>query len=123
MLRVLPLLLLLALAGRNVSLWARGGWHRWKDRYYVSKYGAEDGMDPAFRKQMFKAYAEGLAWVFRYYYTGVASWTWCVVPVLACAAVPGCSCVQYGVSHTCAYCLLPATGSTRTTTRHSPLTW
>ena len=89
MLRVLPLLLLLALAGRNVSLWARGGCHRWKDRYYVSKYGAEDGLDPAFRKQMFKAYAEGLAWVFRYYYTGVASWTWCVGPVLACAAVPG----------------------------------
>ena len=52
------------------------GENGWKDRYYCAKFGEKDGMDPAFRREMFKHYAEGLCWVFRYYYHGVASWTW-----------------------------------------------
>jgi 5'-3' exoribonuclease 2 len=47
-----------------------------KDRYYRAKFGDANGSNPTFLKGLFKSYAEGLCWVFRYYYQGVASWTW-----------------------------------------------
>lgn len=48
----------------------------WKDRYYTSKFGAESAADAGFRSGVYKSYVEGLVWVFRYYYAGVASWKW-----------------------------------------------
>ena len=40
-------------------------------RYYESKFGGE--VAPA---AVAAAYAEGLAWVMRYYYQGCVSWKW-----------------------------------------------
>ena len=37
-------------------------------------------MSKVHRRGMFKSYAEGLVWVFAYYYKGVPSWGWCVAP-------------------------------------------
>jgi hypothetical protein len=65
----------------------------WKERYYVHKMelqkqarphlpsGASEEVDkpitqtPEFR-QVAKSYAEGLCWVYLYYYRGVSSWSW-----------------------------------------------
>jgi 5'-3' exoribonuclease 2 len=56
----------------------RFGEEGWKPRYYSSKIHIdrdrkEDGV--IFHK-LFKSYAEGLAWVMKYYYEGCASWSW-----------------------------------------------
>jgi 5'-3' exoribonuclease 2 len=48
----------------------------WKERYYRAKLGDDLGSNASYRRSMFKAYTEGLCWVFKYYYQGVASWTW-----------------------------------------------
>lgn len=56
----------------NVRFGAAG----WKERYYVAKFGAEAGADAGFRKAMVTRYIEGLCWVLKYYYSGVASWGW-----------------------------------------------
>lgn len=56
----------------------RFGEEGWKGRYYSSKMHInrdkkEDGV--VFHK-LFKSYAEGLAWVMKYYYAGCPSWSW-----------------------------------------------
>jgi 5'-3' exoribonuclease 2 len=55
----------------NVRLWESG----WKVRYYRSKFQVDVG-DEDFRRKVVDAYIEGLCWVLRYYYQGVASWQW-----------------------------------------------
>eukprot|EP01087_Luapelamoeba_hula_P020383 TRINITY_DN6948_c0_g1_i2.p1 TRINITY_DN6948_c0_g1~~TRINITY_DN6948_c0_g1_i2.p1 ORF type:complete len:1005 (-),score=169.56 TRINITY_DN6948_c0_g1_i2:66-3080(-) len=47
----------------------------WKERYYRRKFNV--GLDDlVFRRQIATSYAEGLVWVFRYYYQGCCSWKW-----------------------------------------------
>jgi 5'-3' exonuclease len=48
----------------------------WRDRYYDLKFGKGCARDTAFRRRIVQCYVEGLVWVFRYYYQGVASWNW-----------------------------------------------
>uniref|UniRef100_A0A6A7FY04 5'-3' exoribonuclease n=1 Tax=Hirondellea gigas TaxID=1518452 RepID=A0A6A7FY04_9CRUS len=50
----------------------------WKGRYYKAKLGADYNPDnqPDILKRLFHSYAEGLKWVFKYYYDGCTSWTW-----------------------------------------------
>ena len=48
----------------------------WKERYYTTKFGPLEGSDETFRRRVLDEYVRGLVWVFRYYYAGVASWTW-----------------------------------------------
>ncbi|GAB4819079.1 hypothetical protein N2152v2_006125 [Parachlorella kessleri] len=55
----------------------------WKERYYEvivvvwEKFGVPAGAkQEAIISDLVKAYVEGLCWVMRYYYDGVASWTW-----------------------------------------------
>lgn len=45
----------------------------WKSRYYAQKMEirTQEGLD-----QLLASYCEGLEWVMRYYYEGVASWGW-----------------------------------------------
>lgn len=48
-----------------------------KDRYYTEKLGIQDAVERgAVVRKLVQAYVEGLVWVMRYYYDGVASWTW-----------------------------------------------
>lgn len=47
----------------------------WKERYYEAKF-PEESKNPDFRRTICRAYTEGLVWVFKYYYQGVASWKW-----------------------------------------------
>jgi 5'-3' exoribonuclease 2 len=54
----------------------RFGTSGWKDRYYTAKFGHEAASDAGFRGRVYKHYVEGLVWVFKYYYSGVASWKW-----------------------------------------------
>ncbi|KAJ5578360.1 5'-3' exoribonuclease 2 [Penicillium hispanicum] len=55
----------------TVKLWEPG----YSDRYYEQKFGV-DPSDHEFRHKVARAYAEGLAWVLRYYFQGCPSWTW-----------------------------------------------
>ncbi|GAO50564.1 hypothetical protein G7K_4688-t1 [Saitoella complicata NRRL Y-17804] len=55
----------------TVRLWEPG----YKDRYYAQKFGAAPS-DRDIRRQVAKAYVEGLCWVLLYYYQGCPSWTW-----------------------------------------------
>ncbi|KAG6849663.1 hypothetical protein H0H93_006505 [Arthromyces matolae] len=55
----------------TVKLWEPG----YKERYYRQKFGVEL-TDTDFRKNITKAYVEGLAWVLLYYYQGTPSWQW-----------------------------------------------
>jgi 5'-3' exonuclease len=55
----------------DVRLWESG----WKIRYYMTKFQVDVG-DEMFRRQVVDAYIDGLYWVLRYYYQGVASWQW-----------------------------------------------
>lgn len=55
----------------DVRLWESG----WKVRYYMNKFQVDIG-DEEFRKKVVDSYIEGLCWVLRYYYQGVASWQW-----------------------------------------------
>jgi 5'-3' exoribonuclease 2 len=50
----------------------------WKERYYLSKFGAkiENPDDASFFRRLISAYIHGLQWVLRYYYQGCCSWTW-----------------------------------------------
>eukprot|EP00455_Lapot_gusevi_P025018 TRINITY_DN2619_c0_g1_i1.p1 TRINITY_DN2619_c0_g1~~TRINITY_DN2619_c0_g1_i1.p1 ORF type:complete len:1085 (-),score=313.00 TRINITY_DN2619_c0_g1_i1:432-3491(-) len=48
----------------------------WKDRYYREKMGCDRATDKETLEVMFKSYAEGLCWVYLYYYRGCASWSW-----------------------------------------------
>ncbi|CAK4087335.1 unnamed protein product [Aphanomyces euteiches] len=48
----------------------------WKTRYYDDKLKAHDIETGGGREKVFQTYVEGLCWVMRYYYTGVASWQW-----------------------------------------------
>jgi len=52
--------------------------HGWKERYYTQKFGVPPSGDEGkeLRDRLFKSYVEGLVWVMRYYYQGVASWGW-----------------------------------------------
>ena len=55
----------------TVKLWEPG----YADRYYEQKFGVSPS-DHEFRHKVARAYAEGLAWVLRYYFQGCPSWTW-----------------------------------------------
>lgn len=49
----------------------------YKLRYYSEKLGLPPGRELQQQiESMVKSYVEGLCWVMRYYYDGVASWTW-----------------------------------------------
>ena len=54
----------------------RLGQDGWKERYYAEKFGVEGGGGAGVVRELAQAYVEGLCWVMRYYYDGVASWTW-----------------------------------------------
>lgn len=45
-------------------------------RYYQEKMGAAPQDQAPIIASIVKAYVEGLCWVMRYYYEGVASWEW-----------------------------------------------
>jgi 5'-3' exoribonuclease 2 len=47
----------------------------YKERYYTHKFKAEYA-DGAFVRKVAFDYAEGMAWVMKYYYQGCASWKW-----------------------------------------------
>lgn len=49
----------------------------WKWRYYETKFGvkSEEELGGVVRS-LVTSFVEGLCWVMRYYYDGVASWTW-----------------------------------------------
>ena len=51
------------------------GLQAWKDTYYREKLGLKIG-EAAPLGEIRQAYFDGLNWVLRYYYRGVASWTW-----------------------------------------------
>ena len=51
------------------------GLQAWKDMYYREKLGLKIG-EPAPLAEIRQSYFDGLNWVLRYYYRGVASWTW-----------------------------------------------
>ena len=51
------------------------GLQAWKDQYYREKLGLKMG-EAAPLAEIRQAYFDGLNWVLRYYYRGVASWTW-----------------------------------------------
>ncbi|KYK54533.1 5'-_3' exoribonculease Dhp1 [Drechmeria coniospora] len=55
----------------TVRLWEDG----YADRYYQQKFHA-DPSDTGFRRNVARAYAEGLAWVLMYYFQGCPSWDW-----------------------------------------------
>jgi 5'-3' exoribonuclease 2 len=45
-------------------------------RYYAEKMQAPHGQQEGIVRKIVAAYVEGLCWVMRYYYEGVASWEW-----------------------------------------------
>ncbi|KAK2070903.1 hypothetical protein P8C59_005364 [Phyllachora maydis] len=55
----------------TVKLWEEG----YADRYYEQKFHVNP-KDFAFRHKVGRAYAEGLAWVLKYYFQGCPSWEW-----------------------------------------------
>lgn len=48
----------------------------WKERYYSEKLGATGDNMHLVQRKLAVAFVEGLLWVMKYYYEGVASWTW-----------------------------------------------
>ena len=49
----------------------------WRERYYEAKVGLPAGPEQtAAVRGLVAEYVRGLAWVLKYYYAGVASWTW-----------------------------------------------
>jgi 5'-3' exoribonuclease 2 len=55
----------------------RLGEQGWKQRYYEQKFGISDPEDQAqLIADLKRSYVEGLCWVMRYYFDGVASWRW-----------------------------------------------
>eukprot|EP01135_Chromosphaera_perkinsii_P005027 Nk52_evm4s311 gene=Nk52_evmTU4s311 len=55
----------------EVKLYENG----WKERYYSTKFNVSED-DTEFRAQVAASYAEGLCWVFAYYYKGCVDWDW-----------------------------------------------
>jgi len=54
----------------------RLGENGWKERYYEEKLGVKgEEVGPAI-SSLVQSYVEGLCWVMKYYYDGVASWNW-----------------------------------------------
>jgi 5'-3' exoribonuclease 2 len=54
----------------------RLGENGWKERYYEEKLGVKgEEIGPAI-SSLVQSYVEGLCWVMKYYYDGVASWNW-----------------------------------------------
>ncbi len=47
----------------------------WKDRYYAAKLHVHRGEAPM-KREVVRAYVEGLCWVLMYYYQGVQDWGW-----------------------------------------------
>jgi len=45
-------------------------------RYYMEKMQAPPGKQDKIIRDIVASYVEGLCWVMRYYYEGVASWEW-----------------------------------------------
>ena len=67
---------MMSVAKRNAILdGGAQGLEQYKEMYYREKLELEIG-DPAPVQGLRQAYFEGLNWVLRYYYRGVASWTW-----------------------------------------------
>jgi 5'-3' exonuclease len=60
----------------NIEDNVRLGEDGWKDRYYNDKLKMEDIQHGGGREEVYKAYTQGLCWVMKYYYEGVASWKW-----------------------------------------------
>jgi 5'-3' exonuclease len=54
----------------------RLGEEGWKDRYYNDKLKMEDIEHGGGREEVYRTYTQGLCWVMKYYYEGVASWKW-----------------------------------------------
>lgn len=48
----------------------------WKSRYYLEKLKIDISEKKEVVTEMCKSYAEGLSWVFQYYYHGCVSWSW-----------------------------------------------
>lgn len=48
----------------------------WKERYYAEKLKLPPAEQGPAVSALVKSYVEGLCWVMRYYYDGVASWNW-----------------------------------------------
>mmetsp|Transcript_1802 Transcript_1802/g.4476 ORF Transcript_1802/g.4476 Transcript_1802/m.4476 type:complete len:1019 (+) Transcript_1802:196-3252(+) len=48
----------------------------WRERYYAEKLNASGDAQAGVVKDMVRCYVEGVCWVMRYYYDGVASWDW-----------------------------------------------
>ena len=63
-------------APSRTVLQVRLGEAGWKERYYREKLGTTPDTQETVRAAVSKAFVEGLVWVMRYYYDGVASWTW-----------------------------------------------
>lgn len=49
-----------------------------KSRYYQEKLGFL-AVDENVLAELAKCYVVGLQWILYYYYSGVPSWSWCVV--------------------------------------------
>uniref|UniRef100_A0A0K0DTB8 5'-3' exoribonuclease n=1 Tax=Strongyloides stercoralis TaxID=6248 RepID=A0A0K0DTB8_STRER len=57
----------------NVKFYEPG----WKDRYYEEKFSVSfSDVSLEFRRNVARAYMEGLCWVLKYYYSGCPSWDW-----------------------------------------------
>lgn len=48
----------------------------WRERYYAEKLGTTPENIGEARRRLAKAFVEGICWVMKYYYDGVASWGW-----------------------------------------------
>ena len=48
----------------------------WKHRYYLTKLHVNIDVDQSPLLNLCRAYAEGLSWVYSYYYRGCVSWSW-----------------------------------------------
>ena len=55
----------------------RPGDEGWKARYYQQKFGISAGpAQDELIAELSKSFVEGLCWVMKYYFDGVASWRW-----------------------------------------------
>lgn len=64
-----------AAADSEATAEALAGLDEYKSGYYVGKFQAE-AREPGFLPRLVQAYITGLAWVMRYYFQGVPSWTY-----------------------------------------------
>ncbi|CAF1301364.1 unnamed protein product [Rotaria sordida] len=56
----------------DVRLW-EDDWHK---QYYTKKFGVDPKDIEKFSLQIAQEYAQGLRWIFQYYFQGVPSWDW-----------------------------------------------